>query len=163
VDEPVRICFVCWGNICRSPTAEGIMRALVAEAGLADRVVVNSAGTSSDELGSPVDPRAQAEAQRRGLLLSHTAWRFEADDFDRFDLVVAAAAINEDRLRQRARTPVDRGKLRLLRSHDQTAAPHDLDVPDPWYGGADGFVLVYDLIEAACRGLLDSLRADNGW
>jgi protein-tyrosine phosphatase len=163
VADPVRVCFVCWGNICRSPTAEGIMRGLVHEAGLDDRIVVESAGTSSEELGNPVDRRARSEAARRGLHLEHTAWRFEAPDFDRFDLVLAVDEVNEDRLRRRARDARDRGKVGLLRDHDPACHPSDRDVPDPWYGGADGFVLVYDQIEAACRGLLESLRAEHGW
>ncbi len=159
----VRICMVCWGNICRSPTAEAVLQALLAEQGLADRVEVDSAATSSEELGRPPDPRACAEAARRGLQLEHVAWRFEPSDFDRFDLVLAADEVNAERLRRRARDASDRAKIRLLRELDPAADRHDLDIADPWYGGPEGFRLVYDQIEAACRGLVDELRAEHGW
>jgi protein-tyrosine phosphatase len=157
--EPkVRICFVCWGNICRSPTAEGIMRALVEEAGLGDRITVESAGTSSEELGNPVDRRAVKEAAGRGITLEHTAWQFRPKDFDHYDMVLVADTVNLKRMRRLARDEDDLAKLRLLRELDPDADPDDLDVPDPWYGGHEGFVHVYDLMEAACRALLEQLR-----
>ena len=134
------------------------MRALVAEAGLSDRIIVDSAGTSTEELGNPVDRRAVKEAARRGIALEHTAWQFQADDFDRYDLVLVADRVNLDRLRRRARNDNDIAKLHLLREFDPAYDGADGDVPDPWYGGEDGFVRVYDLIEAACRGLLEQLR-----
>jgi len=134
------------------------MRALVDEAGLSDRITVDSAGTSTDELGHPVDHRAIKEAARRGVTLEHTAWQFQRDDFDRFDLVLVADGVNMERMRRRARDDRDTSKLRLLREFDPAFDPRDPDVPDPWYGGEEGFVHVYDLVEAACRGLLDQLR-----
>lgn len=133
------------------------MRSLVAEAGLDDRVTVESAGTSSEELGNPVDPRAVDEARRRGLTLEHTACRFEPADFDQYDLVLVADEMNLKRMRRLARGRDDDAKLHLLREFDPDADLQDLDVPDPWYGGADGFAYVYDVIEAACRGLLHEL------
>jgi len=154
---PIRICFICWGNICRSPTAEGIMRSLVSDAGLDDQITVDSAGTSTEELGNPVDARAVKEAARRGLALEHTAWQFQPTDFDHYDLVLVADEMNMKRMRRLARGREDEAKLHLLREFDPDTDPNDLDVPDPWYGGADGFVHVYDLMEAACRGLLDEL------
>lgn len=138
------------------------MARLIDDAGLAGRITVDSAGTSSDELGHGPDRRACAEASRRGLRLEHRAWRFEAEDFARFDHVLAADEVNAARLRERARTDDDRAKVRLLRALDPDHDPTDLDVPDPWYGGAEGFTLVYDQIEAACRGLLAELRAEHG-
>jgi protein-tyrosine phosphatase len=134
------------------------MRALVDEAGLNDRVTVDSAGTSTEELGKPVDRRAVTEAARRGVTLDHTAWQFQPDDFDRYDLVLVADGVNLERMRRRARNEEDRAKLRLLREFDPDHDPRDLDVPDPWYGGEEGFVHVYDLMEAACHGLLEQLR-----
>lgn len=134
------------------------MRSLIDGAGLRDRVSVDSAGTSTEELGRPVDPRAVKEAARRGLMLEHTAWQFQPDDFDRYDLVLVADGVNMDRMRRRARDDTDLAKLRFLREFDPASDPRDLDVPDPWYGGEKGFVHVYDLIEAACRGLVDQLR-----
>ena len=134
------------------------MRALVAEAGLDDRITVESAGTSTEELGNPVDRRAVREAARRGLTLEHTAWQFQPDDFDRYDMVLVADQMNLDRLWRRARNDDDRAKLHLLREFDSDVNAADRDIPDPWYGGEDGFVHVYDLMEAACRGLLEHLR-----
>jgi protein-tyrosine phosphatase len=138
------------------------MRSVVEEAGLADRVTVDSAGTSTEELGRPVDRRAVAEAARRGITLEHVAWQFQPRDFDRYDIVLAADHVNLQRLRRTARNDGDLAKLHLLREFDPAYDPSDDhwggDVPDPWYGGEDGFTLVYDLIEAACRGLVKQLR-----
>jgi protein-tyrosine phosphatase len=139
------------------------MRSVVEEAGLADRIIVDSAGTSTEELGRPVDRRAVAEAKRRGITLEHVAWQFQPQDFDHYDMVLAADHVNLERLRRRARNDHDRAKLHLLREFDPAYDPSDDqwggDIPDPWYGGEDGFTLVYDLIEAACRGLVDQLKA----
>ncbi|MEY2449215.1 MAG: low molecular weight protein-tyrosine phosphatase [Acidimicrobiaceae bacterium] len=134
------------------------MRALVDEAGLADRITVDSAGTSTEELGNPVDRRAVKEAARRGITLEHVAWQFQPADFDRYDMVLVADAVNFERLRRRVRDEDDLAKLHLLREFDPDHDPSDADVPDPWYGGEEGFVHVYDLMEAACRGLLEQLR-----
>jgi protein-tyrosine phosphatase len=158
-----RVCFVCWGNICRSPIAEGVLRGLVDIAGLGHQITVDSAGTSSEHLGQRPDRRAIRAAAGHGIDLDgHRAWRFESDDFDRFDLVVAMDRVNLDRLRPRARTPEDKDKLVLLRAFDPDAAPsgdpYALDVPDPYHGGADEFAQVYDLCDRACRGLLAHLR-----
>jgi protein-tyrosine phosphatase len=139
------------------------MRSVVEEAGLADRIVVHSAGTSTEELGRPVDRRAVAEARRRGITLEHVARQFQPRDFDRHDMVLAADHVNLERLRRSARNDDDRAKLHLLRDFDPAYDPSDDrwggDIPDPWYGGEDGFTLVYDLIEAACRGLVKQLQA----
>jgi protein-tyrosine phosphatase len=133
------------------------MRALVASAGLDDEITVDSAGTSTEEVGHPVDPRAVHEAKRRGLKLEHIAWQFQPADFDRYDLVLVADEMNMKRMRRLARSGDDLAKLRLLREFDPSADAHDLDIGDPWYGGSEGFTLVYDQIEAACRGLLNEL------
>jgi protein-tyrosine phosphatase len=134
------------------------MRSLVDEAGLSDRITVDSAGTSTEELGNPVDRRAVKEAARRGITLEHTAWQFQPEDFDRYDMVLIADSVNFERMRRRTRNADDVAKLRLLLEFDPDHDPQALDVPDPWYGGEDGFVHVYDLMEAACRGLLEQLR-----
>lgn len=135
------------------------MRSLLAAEGLDDRITVDSAGTSTEELGNPVDPRAVQEAARRGLTLEHTAWQFRRDDFDRFDLVLVADRVNLRRMRSIARNDDDLAKLRMLREFDPDAvAADDLEIPDPWYGGEKGFVHVYDLMESACRGLLEHVR-----
>ena len=134
------------------------MRQLVSEAGLSDRILVDSAGTSTEELGNPVDPRAMKEAARRGITLEHTAWQFQPEDFDRYDLVPVADELNLRRMRRLARSAEDDAKLHLIREFDPEFDPADPDVPDPWYGGDDGFVYVYDVLDAACRGLLEQLR-----
>jgi protein-tyrosine phosphatase len=134
------------------------MRRLVEDAGLSDRIEVDSSGTSTEELGNPVDPRAVKEAARRGLTLEHTACQFQPEDFDRYDLVLVADELNLRRMRRLARSAEDDAKLHLLREFDPDFDPLDGDVPDPWYGGEDGFVRVYDVIEASCRGLLEHLR-----
>ena len=140
------------------------MAKLVAEAGLSDQILVDSAGTSTEELGNPVDPRTAKEARRRGLELEHTAWQIRAEDLDRFDLLLAADNLVASRLARLARDERDRSKMVLLRSFspdfDLETDPWGGEIPDPWYGGPDGFTLVYDLIEEACQGLLDRLRAE---
>ncbi len=160
--DPVRLCFVCLGNICRSPTAEGVMRHLVAEAGLTDRIDIDSAGTAGWHEGDRPDRRALAEAQRRGLDLSDLRGRrFRAGDFGRFDLVLAMDHENEVDLAELAPDDAARASIALLRTFDPTAGPDaDLAVPDPWYGGEDGFAAVFDMVERACRGLLDHVRAE---
>ena len=158
----VRILFVCMGNICRSPTAEALMRRLVASEGLEDRVVLDSAGTGSWHVGEPPDPRAEAAARRRALDLDGRARQVEAADFDRFDLILAMDEANRRELLALARDDDARAKVRLLREFDPAAdAGRDLDVPDPYPGGEDGFERVLDMLERAVRGLLGQLRADG--
>jgi protein-tyrosine phosphatase len=147
-----RILFVCLGNICRSPTAEGVMRRLVREAGLEDEIEIDSAGTGGWHVGAPPDERATEAARRRGTELSGAARRFDAGrDFDRFDLILAMDAENRRDLLALAPDDEARAKVRMFR-------PGDLDVPDPYYGGADGFDEVLDLVEEAARELLDEVR-----
>jgi protein-tyrosine phosphatase len=156
--DPVRLCFVCLGNICRSPTAEGVMAELVAEAGLSHRIEVDSAGTGSWHVGQPADSRAVATARRRGVHLTGTARQFHPGDFYRFDLVLAMDSRNLADLHDLAPDGHEREKVRLLLSFDPAGSPLELDVPDPYYGEGDGFTVVYDLVEAACRGLLAHVR-----
>jgi protein-tyrosine phosphatase len=156
----VRILFVCTGNICRSPTAEGVMRALVADAGLTDRVEIDSAGTGSWHVGESPDPRTCAAAKRRGLDLAHRARQVEPRDLDRFDYLIALDGEHLRDLQQLARTrPKRRAQIRLLRSFEAEAPP-DADVPDPYYGDEAGFDEVYAICERACRGLLEHVRRE---
>jgi protein-tyrosine phosphatase len=156
----VRILFVCAGNICRSPTAEGVMRRLVADAGLDGAVELESAGTGGWHAGEPPDARATAAAARRGIALAGAARRVTEEDFERFDLILAMDRENLGELRAVAPGARARAKVRLLREFDPASAGgEDLDVPDPYYGGARGFETVLDLVAAACGGLLDDLRA----
>jgi protein-tyrosine phosphatase len=155
-----RILFVCMGNICRSPTAEGVMRALLRDAGLDGRIEVDSAGTGNWHAGDPPDARATAAARARDIELDGAARQVTAADFEDFDLLLAMDRENERELLARAPDEEARGKVRLLREFDPAAvAAGDLDVPDPYYGGPNGFERVLDLVEAACRGLLDAVRA----
>jgi protein-tyrosine phosphatase len=156
-----RVLFVCLGNICRSPTAEGVMRRLVADAGLDGMVVVDSAGTAGWHEGDPPDRRSQHEAKERGLDISGLRGRqVRATDFEQFDLLLAMDAENQRDLLQLAPDAAARGKVRLLREFDTVAvAAGDLEVPDPYYGGPEGFARVYDAIESACEGLLAHLTS----
>jgi protein-tyrosine phosphatase len=156
----MRILFVCLGNICRSPTAEGVMRKLVREAGLADRIELDSAGTGSWHVGAPPDARATSAAATRGIELGGCARKLSPGDFERFDLILAMDRSNLADVRAAAPDHDARTKVRLLREFDpESNGRVDLDVPDPYYGGAGGFDDVLDLVEAACRGLLDHVRA----
>jgi protein-tyrosine phosphatase len=147
-----RILFVCLGNICRSPTAEGVMRRLVRERGLEDEIEIDSAGTGGWHVGSPPDARATEAARRRGTELAGSARRFDPQrDFERFDLILAMDAENKHDLLALAPDEEARQKVRMFR-------PGDLDVPDPYYGGDDGFEEVLDLVEEAASELLDELR-----
>jgi protein-tyrosine phosphatase len=153
----VRVCFVCLGNICRSPTAEAVMRHRLAEAGLSDAIEVESAGTGSWHVGDPPDVRAAGAARARGIVMDGRAQQFGPGDFDRFDLVLAMDHENADHLRRIAPGPAEAAKVRLLREFDPAADGADLAVPDPYYGGADGFGTVFAQVDAACRGLIDHL------
>ncbi|MGZ8648834.1 MAG: low molecular weight protein-tyrosine-phosphatase [Solirubrobacteraceae bacterium] len=156
----MRLLFVCMGNICRSPTAEGVMRRLVREAGLEDRITVDSAGTGGWHAGDPPDPRATDAAARRGVTVDGAARQVRPGDFHDSDLVIAMDRENLRGLLAVAPDEAASEKIRLLREFDPSSAgAPDLDVPDPYYGGARGFETVLDMVEAACRGLLDELRA----
>jgi low molecular weight protein-tyrosine phosphatase len=155
----IRILFVCLGNICRSPTAEGVMRHKLREAGLADAVDIESAGTGGWHIGHPPDERASAAAGRRGIALESRAQRFEATHFEDFDLIVAMDRQNLEDMRSLAPGAAAAGKLSLLREHDPLAVEAgDLEVPDPYYGGDDGFEQVLDMVERACDGLVEEIR-----
>lgn len=144
----MKVLFVCTGNICRSPTAEGVLRHLARQRGL--ELHVESRGTHDYHVGEPPDERAQRHAQRRGYDLSaQRARHISRQDFEEFDLVVAMDR-GHLRILQRLCPPQHAGKLRLFIK--------DADVPDPYYGGPEGFERVLDLVEAACDGLLSEIR-----
>ena len=162
-DEPLRLCFVCLGNICRSPTAEGVMRSLVENAGLSSVIEVHSAGTAGWHRGELPDDRARAEARRRGIELTSKASTFHPGDASFYDLVLAMDHANERDLRDRTE-PALHDRIIRLRKFDPALTPTDPwdgDVPDPWAGSEDGFIEVYDLIEAACRGLLVHIQENQ--
>jgi protein-tyrosine phosphatase len=157
----MRILFVCLGNICRSPTAEGVMRHLVRDEGLEDAIEIDSAGTGGWHVGAPPDERATAAAGRRSIVLDGAARRFSPEDFTRFDLIVAMDADNARDLLALAPSEEAAAKVRLLREFDPAGdGSGDLDVPDPYYGGPDGFDEVLDMVDAATRGLLEHVRRE---
>jgi low molecular weight protein-tyrosine phosphatase len=154
-----RILMVCMGNICRSPTAEAVMRGLVREAGLEDEIELDSAGIGDWHVGHAPDARATEAAARRGVTLAGSARQVRPRDFDDFDLLLAMDRDNYAELRALAPDAAAQEKVHMLREFDpESAGAPDLDVPDPYYGGAQGFETVLDQVEAACRGLLDAVR-----
>lgn len=150
------VLFVCMGNICRSPTAEGVFRKVVTDAGLVDRIYIESAGTHAYHVGHPPDPRAQAAANRRGIVLKNIrAKRVQDEDFASFDYILAMDRDNLDELRTRAPGEYS-GRLHLFLEF--AGSGRGLEVPDPYYGGPSGFERVLDLVEEASRGLLQRIR-----
>lgn len=152
-----RVCFVCTGNICRSPMADSVFRARVQEAGLDGLVEVESAGTGGWHEGDGADPRTVTVLTAGGYDSAHTARRFQPSWFSRLDLVIALDTGHLRALRSLAPTAQDAEKVRLLRSYDP-AADGDLDVPDPYYGGTDDFEECLEMVEAASAGLLAAVR-----
>ena len=147
----MKVLFVCTGNICRSPTAAGVFAHFVAQAGLASRIAVESAGTHDYHVGNPPDPRAQDHARRRGYDLSALrARQVRRRDFAECDLVVVMDRSHLEILEANC-APEHRGKLRML--------IRGRDVPDPYYGGPEGFERVLDLVEGACLALLDEVKS----
>jgi protein-tyrosine phosphatase len=154
---PYRVCFVCTGNICRSPMAESVFRAHIEEAGLDGLVEVDSAGTDGWHEGDGADSRTVAVLEANGYESDHAARQFRAAWFSRLDLVIALDSGHLKALRRLAPTPEDAQKVRLLRSYDP-AADNDPDVPDPYYGAMDGFEECLEMVEAASPGLLAAVR-----
>jgi len=154
----IRVLMVCLGNICRSPTAEAMLRKKVREAGLDDRIEVDSAGTADYHVDSPPDRRAVAHGEKRGLAMKTLRGRqVERADFDRFDFVLA---MDDDNLAdlQRIRPAGSHAKVALLLTYAAGAGARE--VPDPYYGGADGFETVLDLVELAADGFIAATRSN---
>lgn len=152
----MRLLFVCLGNICRSPTAEGVMRSLLVSEGLAEVVEIDSAGTGDWHVGHAPDHRSAGAASARGIELSGQARQVAAADFESYDLILAMDRSNHADLL--ALAPGDaQDRIRLLREYDPEAvAADELEVPDPYYGGPDGFEDVLDLVTRACEGLIET-------
>ena len=155
IKEKTSVLFICMGNICRSPTAEGVFRHMVEEGGLGDHIEIDSAGTHAYHINEPPDRRASAAAERRGYTLTEIRARRVVDtDFERFDYIIAMDRDNVQRLVEQADAE-HHDKIRLFL---EFANAQEDEVPDPYYGGAAGFERVLDLVEDASRGLLEMLR-----
>ncbi len=157
MNSTVEICFVCLGNICRSPLAQGVFAALVKKEGLQDRIIISSAGTSHWHVGSPPDERMQQTAQTHGIQLNSRGRQFLAADFKTMDLVLAMDHNNFGILQQMRPTQELHEKLFLFRSFDPENNG-DLEVPDPYYGGDKGFENVYQMVERTCPKVLEHLK-----
>ena len=160
--RPYRITVVCLGNICRSPIGEAVLRTRLARAGLADRVVVDSAGTGDWHIGHPADPRALATLDAAGYPHAHVARQIGPHWMDDIDLLLAMDEANYRDLQRMLPADGSGPELRMMRSYDPALAAlpepsTDLAVPDPYYGGPEGFVEVLQMIEKAADGLVDDL------
>lgn len=156
-DSPtISVLFVCMGNICRSPTAEGVFRHMVEKAGFAENVIVDSAGTHAYHVNEPADRRAQEAAKRRGYSLEEIrARRVQDDDFERFDYIIAMDQLNHATLVDLADEKYH-DKIHLFL---EFSSGREDEVPDPYYGGPTGFERVLDLVEGASNGLLAELKS----
>lgn len=154
-ENPYRIIFVCLGNICRSPTGEGVFQHLVKEKGLHSYFFVDSAGTSAWHAGEPANSKSQATANKYGVHLGSRARQFDASDLETFDLILAMDKENLQNIRQLDTQGHFQDKIKLMREFDPK--PGDGDIPDPYYGGLDGFDDVYHIVHRSCETILDNL------
>ena len=153
-----RILFVCLGNICRSPAAEGVLRKMAEELGLSERLDIDSCGMGGWHTGQLPDHRMRRCGALHGYRFDHRARQIEAADFDRFDRLLAMDADNYRGLMRLARTPGQKQKVEMLADY-MSEHPGQVQIPDPYYGDASDFELALELIEDACRGLLRGLLA----
>lgn len=154
--HPFKITFVCLGNICRSPTAEGVFQHLVNERGLQAYFLIDSAGTSAYHIGEPANSRSREVAEDHGIRLLSKASRFERRDLDEYDLIVAMDRENLVQIRALDHQSSSASKIRLLREFDPV--PEGGEVPDPYYGGMEGFENVFRIVKRSCEALLDHLE-----
>jgi protein-tyrosine phosphatase len=158
LSKPFEICFVCLGNICRSPLAEGVFQSLINDQGLENQIIINSAGTGGWHVGASPDARMQATARTKGIHLTSRAQQIEAGDIRRFDLVLAMDQSNLETMQYLCSPEMAAKKLRLFRSFDPEA-DGDLDVPDPYYGGDDGFDHVFQIVHRTCPPILEYVKS----
>lgn len=154
-DNHYKICFVCLGNICRSPTAEGIFQHLINEHDLENYFEVDSAGTSAYHVGESANNKSQRTAQKHGITLHSKARQFDASDLEYYDLILAMDNENLQNVRQMANGN-HANKIGLMRDFDPN--PGDGEVPDPYYGGPEGFENVFQIVKRSCENLLDELE-----
>lgn len=157
-ENPYKIVFVCLGNICRSPTAEGIFQHLVNKADLSSFFYVDSAGTSAYHIGEKADSRSRETAIRRGVELKSRARRFDAFDFNEFDLILAMDRSNYENIIALTSSDKDKSKVIMFRDFEPTESLKGKDVPDPYYGGEKGFENVFDMVERCSTVLLEELK-----
>jgi len=155
-EDPYKLCFVCLGNICRSPTAEGLFIHKVKEAGLESYFFIDSAGTAAYHTGETANSRSQSTANAHGVNLPSIARQFEYADLEEFDLILAMDSSNLQNIEDMDRRSRYGSKVYLMREFDPT--PQDGEVPDPYYGGQQGFENVYQILERSCEALLDELK-----
>ena len=156
-NDKIRVLFVCLGNICRSPAAEGVFRDIVDESGLADRFEIDSAGTGGYHIGDLPDRRMRVHALRRGLELTHICRQVRESDFEHFDLIIGMDENNLRNLRRLAPSPEAEAKIAPMAAWVDAAMRFD-HIPDPYYEGAEGFETVLDLLQNGCRNLFNSLK-----
>lgn len=158
--KPVKILFVCLGNICRSPAAQGVMESFINERGLQKDIIVDSAGTYAGHAGDMPDHRMRVHAKRRGYDLTHRSRRITGKDFKKFDLIIGMDSNNMYSLKTMASSIEEDNKIiamaTFLRQH-----PHNDHIPDPYYEGSEGFELVLDLLEDACLTLIEKFQANK--
>ncbi len=155
-EEPFKLCFVCLGNICRSPTAEGLFIHKVKEAGLENFFYIDSAGTAAYHVGEPANSKSQTTANKHGIYLPSKARRFEYVDLEEFDLVLAMDSENFLNLRHLDTSGRFTDKIKMMRDFDPK--PEDGSVPDPYYGGQEGFENVFQILNRSCETLLNELK-----
>lgn len=155
-----QVCFVCLGNIVRSPLAEHLFTSLAEQRGIGHRYQSSSAGCGDWHVGEEPDSRMRRVAAQKGLIYTGRACQFQRSDFDRCDLILAMDLENRNHLQNLARNQEDLDKIHMLREYDPHGGSNQ-SVPDPYYGGIDGFELVYDVIERSVNGLLDSLENEK--
>ncbi len=160
VDNKYKLLFVCLGNICRSPAAEGVMRNFVEAAGLGDRILCDSAGTYGGHAGERADSRMRRAASARGYDLQSISRQLRSDDFEKFDMIITMDDSNYERVHRLA--PTVEAAQKIFRMTDFCRRnPDAKHVPDPYYEGAEGFEKVLDLLEDACGGLLAELKIEE--
>lgn len=156
-ENPLKICFVCLGNICRSPTAEGVFQHQVRERNLDPYFLIDSAGTSAFHIGEPANSNSRKTAQEFGISLNSLARRFEYSDLEEFDLILAMDSENYKNLNLLDRNKQFTDKIKMIRDFDPE--PGHGEVPDPYYGGPDGFDHVFQILRRSCENLLDELAS----
>ena len=159
--KPFEICFVCLGNICRSPLAEGVFQALINEEGLENQIIIHSAGTGNWHVGAAPDARMQATARNKGIQLTSRGQQIQVGDIRRYDLILAMDRSNLEAIEYLCSLETAAKKLRLFRSFDPEV-DGNLDVPDPYYGRDHGFEHVFQIVHRTCPPILEYVKSQMG-